>query len=246
MSFGKILKKIARSFGYSLQKMKRSESEDDILHRLFTLAGIDLVIDAGANHGAFAQLCRQAGYTGEIWCFEPNRDCISALRAKSSDDKGLKVFPMATGRGSATAQLNVAGSDGNMGSLLAQEEWLTTRFRSAWVRESYDVPVSRIDDVLDREGVSDQVRILLKMDTQGYDLATFEGMGNRMTQVLAIKGEYAVQTIYKEAPEHWVMIDRLRAGGFEPFWFSTISRTKDGRLIEYDAYFVRTDFSSNL
>jgi hypothetical protein len=54
-----------------------------------------------------------------------------------------------------------------------------------------------------------------------------------------------VQTIYQGAPLHWEMLDVLREYGFEPFWFSTVSRGFDGRIIEYDAYFVKVDEKVN-
>jgi FkbM family methyltransferase len=235
-----MLKKILRSFGYSLKKIRRSDEEADVLFMALQLIQPTLVLDCGANQGAFARACRASSYSGPIWCFDPNLQCVDILETFAKEDRGIRVFAMGIGEQNGAMELQVAGSDGNMGSLLPQQPWLTERFRSAGVRDRYEVPVKRLDEVLDEEGVSSDERIFLKLDTQGYDCAAYRGMGDRQRQVVAVKAEFAVQPIYQGAPLHWEMQDLLREQGFEPFWFSVVSRGFDGRLIEYDSYYVKT------
>jgi len=78
------------------------------------------------------------------------------------------------------------------------------------------------------------------MDTQGYDCETFIGLGDRVSQVVAVKAEFSVHQLYEGAPTHWEMLDLLRQHDFEPILFSTISRHFNGRMIEYDALIVKT------
>lgn len=240
-----MLRKIARALGYSLQKLRRADAEEDIHYMAFKLTKPTLILDCGANQGAFYKACRNVGYKGKIWCFEPNVKCVENLNAMASSDGNMRVFPLGTGDADSTTTLQVAGEDGNMGSLLPQQPWMTDRFKSAWVRDQYEVNVRRLDRVLDEERVPEDERIFMKIDTQGFDRATFLGMGGRIAQVIGIKAEFSVQTIYQGAPLHWEMLDVLRKYGFEPFWFSTVSRGFDGRIIEYDAYFVKVDEKVN-
>jgi hypothetical protein len=128
-----------------------------------------------------------------------------------------------------------------MGSLLPQNPLMAERFRSAYVRDKYKVQVNRLDGILGSEGVSRTERIFLKMDTQGYDYETFKGLGDRVNQIMAVKTELSIHQIYQGAPLHWEMLDLLRQHDFEPILFSTISRGFDGRMIEYDALFVKAD-----
>jgi FkbM family methyltransferase len=226
--------------GYSLQKIRRSDDEEDVLHMALIIAQPSLALDCGANNGAFARMLRNVRYGGPIWCFEPNRDCIQVLNSISSDDPKLRVFPIATGSEDRTLELQIAGEDGNMSSLLPHTPLMAERCRSAYVRDKYEVPVKRLEDILDAEALAKTERIFLKMDTQGYDCETFNGLGDRVSQVVAVKAEFSVNQIYEGAPTHWEMLDLLRQHDFEPILFSTISRHFNGRMIEYDALFVKT------
>lgn len=226
--------------GYSLQKLRRSEDEVDVLYSALKLTHPTIALDCGANKGAFSQDLRNAGYTGPIWCFEPNRSCIQILNDMAKQDSSLRVFPLGTGSAEQKLELQVAGSDGNMGSLLPQTALMAERFRSAHVREKYEVSVRRLDEILDSEGIGRSESIFLKMDTQGFDCETFKGLGDRVNQVVAVKTELSVRQIYEGAPPHWEMLDLLRQHDFEPMLFSTISRDFNGRMIEYDALFVKT------
>ena len=43
----------------------------------------------------------------------------------------------------------------------------------------------------------------------------------------------------KQRPSHWDVLVFLRAAGFEPYGFSSLSRDDESNLIEYDALFAR-------
>lgn len=227
--------------GYSIKNIKKSNDEDDALYVAIKIARPTLALDCGANKGVFAKKLRKAGYKGPIWCFEPNRDCVQLLNNLATADSNFRVFPIGTGSDKAEIELKVAGENGNMGSFLPRTALMEERFRNAHIRDQYLVAVNRLDDVLTSEGVSSTERILLKMDTQGYDCETFKGLGERVNQVFAVKVELSVRQIYEGAPPHWEMLDLLRQHDFEPISFSTVSRDFDGRIIEYDALFVKTE-----
>lgn len=234
-----MLKSLFRSFGYSLQRINKAESEEDILFKALRLGGAGLVIDCGANHGQFYQLCRRSGYTGPIWCVEPNPQCLKTLSKLAEQDKSLKVIPVGSGNRDAQLFLHSAGALDDLSSLLDQTPLLTERFKRAEVRGGLEVRVRRLDELMDEGGVAEDLPVFLKVDTQGYDLATLEGLGDRKKQVIAVKAEMSVQAVYNGAPSHWELLDFFRSSGFEPFFFSTVTRDFDGRYIEYDAYFLR-------
>jgi hypothetical protein len=59
-----MLKKIARMMGYSLQKIRRSDDEEDVLHMALKIAQPSLALDCGANNGAFFECCGMSGMVG--------------------------------------------------------------------------------------------------------------------------------------------------------------------------------------
>jgi FkbM family methyltransferase len=235
-----MLKPLLRRFGYSLKRINKAESEEDILYKAMQLGGARLVIDCGANHGQFYQLCRRSGYDGPIWCIEPNPHCLKTLATLNEQDRALKIIPAGSGDKDVKMSLHSAGAMEDLSSFLDQTPLLTERFKRAEVTGSLEVPVRRLDGLMDEAGLAKDTSVFLKVDTQGYDLVTLEGLGNRINQITGIKAEMSVQAVYDGAPSHWELLDFFRSHGFEPFSFSTVTRDFVGRYIEYDAYFIKT------
>ncbi|HSJ48460.1 MAG TPA: FkbM family methyltransferase [Gammaproteobacteria bacterium] len=240
-----MLKSLFRRLGYSLQRINKAESEEDILFKALRLGGVGLVIDCGANHGQFYHLCRRSGFTGPIWCIDPNPYCLATLNALAEQDAALKIIPAGTGDHDALLPLNSAGALDDLSSFLDQTPLLTSRFKRAEVTETMEAQVRRLDGLMDEEGLPADMRVFLKVDTQGYDLATLEGMGERINQVSGVKAEMSVQAAYEDAPSHWELLEFFRTHDFEPFSFTTVTRDFDGRYIEYDAYFLKTPRKGN-
>jgi hypothetical protein len=46
-----MLKSLLRRSGYSLQRINKAESVEDILHKALSLGNAELIIDCGANQG---------------------------------------------------------------------------------------------------------------------------------------------------------------------------------------------------
>ncbi len=219
--------------------MSKAETEHDILFKAIKLGNVGLVVDCGANHGQFHGLCRDSGYSGPMVCIEPHPDCIATLEDLRTRDPELVVMPVATSNEITKLDLHSAGAQNVFSSFLEQKAWITERFKRTRIEGSFEVEVTRLDAILDELHVARDKQVLLKLDTQGYDLKTLEGLGQRIDQVRVIKVEMAVQAIYEGAPTHWQILDFVHSNGLEPFFFSTVTRDHEGRYIEYDAYFIR-------
>src|ERR1700722_11845291 len=72
MSISKTLRSLAEANGIEVQKTSVYSSQKLRHSKLFSLLGIDLLVDVGANVGQFATLCRAHGYRGSILSFEPS------------------------------------------------------------------------------------------------------------------------------------------------------------------------------
>ena len=76
--------------------------------------------------------------------------------------------------------------------------------------------VRRLDSVLDEAiAASPKPRILLKLDTQGYDLPAFRGAGNGGRSVLALQSEVACVPIYEGMPRMPEQLSEYESAGFE-------------------------------
>jgi FkbM family methyltransferase len=208
---------------------------------------INCVLDVGANIGQFAQELRHHGYDGYIISFEPVPQFVDKLRALAAKDDRWTVHQLALGSTEGSLPIRVQHS---LSSALTATEYGRRRFASLEKfadDEQIDVPLRRLDAILDEvlaqpaaAGVGEP-RIFLKMDTQGFDLEAFRGLGDRAKEILAIQSEVALLTIYEGMPRMPEALATYEAAGFEISGLFPVTREPDGRVIEYDCMMVRPE-----
>jgi FkbM family methyltransferase len=206
--------------------------------QVFKDFAIDLTLDVGANTGQFAHDLR-AFYKGDLISFEPVSSAFRHLASTASRDPRWKVYQLALGSQTATQPIYV-GVRTDMSSFLKTSAYATKRHgQNAAISGQELVSVRRLDDVLDEVAPDcHRQRIFLKMDTQGYDLEVFQGLGNKLQHVVAIQSEVSLIPIYEGMP-HWTdsILVYERAGFAVAGLFPV---TLDGcRVIEYDCLMVR-------
>ncbi|GAB6841080.1 FkbM family methyltransferase [Methylorubrum rhodinum] len=179
---------------------------------------IDVVLDVGANTGQFAQGLRQAGFAGRILSFEPVRRDFDAASRRMRGDPLWTGLCMALGDADGTAAINVVPSLTVMNSLLSP-------ITASRPLETEQVAVRRLDGVLP-DLLPDHAarRLLLKMDTQGYDLRCFAGAQGCLGAVRALYSELSVLPIYAGAPHYLESLARYEAAGFVLTDLTVVSR----------------------
>ncbi len=203
--------------GRPLQALAEHVGLRDVIRR----ERIDVVLDVGANTGQFAQGLRQAGYSGRILSFEPVRRDFEAATRRMRGDPLWTGLRLALGEADGTAAINVVPSLTVMNSLLAP----ITASRPI---ESEPVEIRRLDTVLP-ECLPDFAarRILLKMDTQGYDLRCFAGAQGCLASIQALYSELSVLPLYAGSPHYLESLSRYEAAGFALIDLSVVSRRGD-------------------
>jgi FkbM family methyltransferase len=211
-------------------------------HLAEVLAGyqVNCVLDVGANTGQYARMLRRIGYRGHIVSFEPVPQFFAELAANAAPDPLWSVHNLALGSVDDTAEMNVTAN--TLSSLLPASAYGERRFHSLRRPTTLPVPVRRLDGVLD--GVLppnlDGPRIFLKLDTQGYDVRAFEGLGERHREIVAMQSEMALLRIYEGMPRLPEALSIYERAGFEISGMFPVSR--DGgslRILEYDCLLVR-------
>lgn len=208
---------------------------------VFRELGINCVLDVGANEGQFASRLREAGYTGRIVSYEPVAHLVETLREQAADDPDWIVNPWALGDEDGTADINVV--PGKMSSLLPASE-----FGRKWADKlsrahTETIQIRRLDAVLDdaTKGI-DEPRVFLKMDTQGYDLATVRGAGDRIGEMLGLQSEVSCVPIYDGMPRMTEQLDSYAEAGFAISAMFPVSRHRPTlRVIEFDVVMVRPE-----
>lgn len=78
------------------------------------------------------------------------------------------------------------------------------------------------------------------METQGYDMEVFKGLGNKLKYVIVLQSEVSLISIYEGMP-HWTeSISIYEKAGFGVVGMFPVNRDS-GRIIEYDCLLARVE-----
>ena len=208
---------------------------------LLRMYRVNCVLDVGANHGQFARRLRRVGYKGRIVSFEPVGETFGRLAESAAGDPDWSVHRVALGEEEGVTAMQVV--PGTMSSLLEPTDFGARRYAQLRAPEREEVPVRRLDALLDEAlaGLAEP-RPFLKLDTQGYDLQAFAGLGARAREVVGLQSEVALKRIYAGMPRLPEALAVYEAAGFEVTGLFPVSReSATGRLVEMDCVMVRAD-----
>ncbi len=210
---------------------------------------INCVIDVGAHCGEYATLLRTTvRYEGRIVSFEPGAHAFEQLNDVMKNDSNWRGIKMALGSEPGQSELSIIG-EGNFShfsSFHDPNDFGKDRFGSTFSKMGTEkVDVQRLDLLLDEIIVGiEEPRVLLKIDTQGHDLAVIQGAGDRIKEIAAVLLEAPTLPIYDDIPTMDVLLVEMRNRGFDPCNIFPIMRTSDWlRMIEFDCTFVNRALS---
>lgn len=233
-----------RAIGKSFFVIYREERKDAWYSYRATLRSVleryevDHVIDVGANTGQFGRLARSI-YSGRISSFEPVSHVFVELADAIASDQSWNIYQCALGAESGMKTIHVSASS-VYSSLLKANNFCAARFgtRSLGEREE-SVTVRRLDEVLEEISPGNhQEKIYLKLDTQGYDIEVFKGLGEKLHNVVALQSEVSLIPLYEDMP-HWTeSISIYEKAGFGVAGMFPVSWDA-GRVVEYDCILTR-------
>jgi len=172
---------------------------------------IDVVIDVGANVGQFGKSLRAGGYRGKIVSFEPIESAFQALAREAEADGNWQVHHCGLGAFAGTANLHVSGLS-ECSSILDLTATAELHDRRIATDHTEAIKIRTLDEVA--AGLSG--KILLKIDTQGYEKRVIEGGMQTIPRVLGILMELPVIHIYQGEWEFHEAIKYMSDAGFVP------------------------------
>ncbi len=210
-----------------------------MLMDVFSRYQVNVVLDVGANKGQYGRALRRAGYRGRIVSFEPVGREFEQLQRHASRDGNWSVHQMALG--SEDGQIDMHVVPGTLSSALPPSDFGAERYAKLKAADVQTVPVHRLDGILDEvlAGVPDP-RPYLKLDTQGFDLEAFAGLGARAADVVGMQSEVALLQIYDGMPRLPESLAVYESAGFEVAGLYPVTRERStGRVLEFDCLMVR-------
>ncbi|MET0258480.1 MAG: FkbM family methyltransferase [Methylobacterium sp.] len=195
------------------------------------------ILDIGAHDGAFAREARQVFPEAPI------------LMLEALAEKEVVLEGVARALGNASYRIVLLGEEDAEGAAFfvvdtAQRPDLV-RTGSSTFRENSDfpmieltIPQRRLDGIV---AELDAPVSLVKLDVQGGELAVLRGLGDRRATVEVILIEMSLVAYNAGAPLLADVVAQLAAWGFVLFDLVEEHRYRDGRLLQLDGIFVRTD-----
>jgi FkbM family methyltransferase len=158
----------------------------DHLRAVLARHRIGTVLDVGAHAGEYATFLRGIGYDGAIVSYEPVRETFERLAAASVADEGWTAHRLALGDRDGSATIHVARSSDFSSFRRFSDYGSATFATAARVERREAVESRRLDGVLDQHVRDAATPILLKLDTQGWDMQVLEGAGGILDHVAAL------------------------------------------------------------
>jgi FkbM family methyltransferase len=234
-----LIVRCAHVFNIHLSRWRPEQTEFFRIQHLIQEQRISHVVDVGANIGQFALHLMHSGYQGRITSFEPQNSAYAQLVAAAKSHPNW-VVPERCALGAATSELllNVSSNSVSSSLMLMEHLHLESEPNSMTVAQE-PVPVRRLDDVLQPH--QDGERLLLKVDTQGFELQVLAGAEETLKRCAAIQIETSFVPLYAGQPLFAEMVGHLTKLGFTVIdALPGFQSPTTGRLLQVDLLAVRT------
>ena len=232
----RLVKAICRRFGFTIHPISTDRGLIDFLWD----RKIDVVIDVGANAGQFGEMLRSSGYRGRIISLEPIESAFQILSRKASADGNWEAHHCGLGATAGEAVINVSELT-VFSSLLTVTDAATQFDKRAAVARTEVIRLSTLDEVAAR--LTD--RILLKIDTQGYEKQVLEGGRQTMSRLYGVWMELPIIHFYEGTWKFHEAIEFMEQFDFVPAQIHPVSyyATDPVSVSEVDCLFRPRDRS---
>ena len=181
--------------------------------------GIDVLVDVGANNGAWAAAARQAGFAGRIESFEPQSSAYDELVQRAATDTSWRSHKLALSDHGGTESFHIS-PEAMASSLLPLGLQAELEPGHAYT-ESETVQTARLDDL---QVVEPSESVYLKVDVQGHELEVLKGARETIEQhCAAVELELSFVPLYRgQALAHdlmaWMAERGFRLVSIEVSW----------------------------
>lgn len=201
---------------------------------------INLVFDIGANTGQFATELRKIGYDGEIISFEPLSEPYSILQKSATKDHLWKIAERAAiGQEDGEVEINISTTSTSSSILKMLDSHIIAAPNTTTIGKEI-VPLKKLDSI-SYNYIHNTSKLLLKIDTQGYEEQVLKGATETIKKTSVLQVEISLIELYQGQKLFVEMIQIIEEMGFElwgiePAFINPIN----GRVLQVDAIFCRS------
>lgn len=236
-----IVQNIFKKFGFQLKRFSGSDLGRRIL--LIKTNKINKIIDVGANIGQYTQEIRMAGFCGEIVSFEPLSDAFLKLKNNAKGDKNWQVFNYAIGNMDGETVINVSGNSVSSSINEMEDSHLKAAPESEYIGKE-KISIKKLDSLF-LDLYKEDNRIMLKIDTQGFEKNVIDGAEKFLEKVVLLQLEMSLVSLYENEMLFKEMIDYLEERNFQMVSIENGFYDKNsGQLFQVDGIFVNKKYAS--
>lgn len=199
---------------------------------------IDTILDIGANTGQFAVKMRKLGFRDKIISFEPLSNAFDQLKSNSLEDENWLISNYALGNEDAKSIINVSNNSQSSSILNMLPIHLSSAPSSEYIARE-EIEVKKLDSIFNLF-CKNTDKIMMKIDTQGYEKNVIEGALESLKMIDIIQLEMSIVPLYENEMLFVEMINYLERNGFQLFALENgFSNPSSGRLLQVDGIFVK-------
>jgi FkbM family methyltransferase len=237
MRLNSFLQRAARKIGYDVVYFDRI--------RLLRQFGINLIFDVGANIGQYGAEMRYLGYRGRIVSFEPLLREFKSLADRCKRDKRWEATNCALGDRDGVADIHISGNSMSSSLLRMLPLHLSAAPESQYTCDE-TVKITTLDAIFTKY-YKPSDRVLLKLDTQGYEYMVLQGAINSLPLIIGIQIEMSLVPLYDGDKQLGEMTSYLTNLGFSLMSIEPVFRNSvTGQMLSVDGSFYRNKLTTNL
>jgi FkbM family methyltransferase len=228
------LARAARRYGLDVRESSKHPNLVDFIND----RKIDVVLDVGANAGQFGQKLRGFGYRGAIVSYEPVLSAFKDLERIAEADNKWTAHNFAIGAESGELKIHISANSKFTSALRLKDN--AQQFHGGIIADRVEsVPVWTLDQVATKcDG-----KILIKIDTQGFERQVIEGGSKTVARSKGVLMEVPIIALYNNSWRLSEAIEYMDGIGFVPTQIDPVNYHPMDRqaLVEIDCLFRPRD-----
>lgn len=238
----KFINSLLRPTGYQFKPIKYLDVEVKRRLKIVHYYDINVLFDVGANLGQYAKEMRAFGYRNRIISFEPLNKTFEQLSVNARNDSDWTVNNYALGSEDSKGTINIAGNTDSSSILNMMPEHVKTSPETQYIGKQ-EIVIRKLDSIFN-DYCKKGDRVMVKLDTQGYEESVIKGATKSLPDITLLQLEMSLVPLYENEMLYIEMISNLKSKGFSLYSLENgFSNNTTGKLLQVDGIFLNDKYA---
>ena len=179
-----------------------------------------------------------------FYCFEPLKSPFSILKNKYWNNNKIKLLNIWLWSTKEDISMNVSNID-DSSSIFEPTDNMKKTYENIKFENKEIIKIDTLDNIFTSMNI--KWNILMKIDTQWYELETLKWSLNSLKNISIIVVELSFSHFYKDQPLFWDVFKFLDENWFIYYWsFEQSWDPKNGKPMQQDAIFVNKNILNKI